>query len=99
MATVYFESAKFSRALWSAILWPMATIFLTALLLIIFIFELFEVVKWTNHSYQVLAQTRACETQLISTQDDVRGFLLTGDDTFVKAFDATARRATRPSPN
>jgi len=88
MATVYFESAKFSRALWSAILWPMATIFLTALLLIIFIFELFEVVKWTNHSYQVLAQTRACETQLISTQDDVRGFLLTGDDTFVKAFDA-----------
>jgi PAS domain S-box-containing protein len=87
--TVDFDSAKFSRALQSAILWPMATIFLTALLLIFFIFELFQVVKLSNHSYQVLAQTRDCEAQLVSTEDDVRGFLLTGDQNFVKAYDAS----------
>jgi PAS domain S-box-containing protein len=83
------DSVRFSRALQSAILWPVGVIFLTALLLLLFIFEMFQVVKWSDHSYQVLAQTRLCENLIVSTQNDVRGYLLTGDTAFVKSYDAS----------
>jgi PAS domain S-box-containing protein len=64
-------------------------ILLTALLLILFIFELLQVVKLSDHSYQVLAQTRICENYVVSTQNDVRGYLLTGDPAFTQSYDAT----------
>lgn len=66
----------------------MGIILLTALLLLFFIFQLFKVIKLSDHSYQVLAQTRTCENLILSTQNDVRGFLLTGDPTFVQSYDA-----------
>ena len=78
------DSARFSRTLQSAILWPVGIILLTALLLLLFTFELFQVVKLSEHSYRVLTQTRQCENLILSTQNDVRGYLLTGDPDFVK---------------
>jgi PAS domain S-box-containing protein len=87
--TIDSDSARFSRALQSAILWPVGIICLTALLLILFIFELFQDVKLSDHSYQVLAQTRVCENLIVSTQNDVRGYLLTGDPAFVNSYDAS----------
>ncbi|HEV3271096.1 MAG TPA: CHASE3 domain-containing protein [Candidatus Methylacidiphilales bacterium] len=84
-----FDSARFSRMLRSAILWPVGIIFLTALLLLPLIYELFQVVKWSDHSYQVLAETRTCENLVLSTQNDVRGYLLTGDPVFVNSYDAS----------
>jgi len=86
------DSARFSRALQSAILWPVGIIFLTALLLLLLIFELFQVVKRSDHSYQVLAQTRTCENLIVSTQNDLRGYLLTGDPVFVNSYDASRGR-------
>jgi len=85
--TLPTDSERFSRALQSAILWPIGIIFLTALLLLLFTFELFQVVKLSDHSYRVLAETRTCENLIISSQDDVRGYLLTGDPDFVKTYD------------
>ena len=84
------DSSRFSRLLRSAILWPVGIIFLTALLLLLFIFQLFQVVKLSDHSFQVLAQTRTCENLVISTQNDVRGYLLTGNQTFLTSYE-TAR--------
>jgi len=91
--TTYSDSARFSRTLQSAILWPVGIIFLTALLLLPLIYELFQVVKWSDHSYQVLAQTRTCENLILSTQNDVRGYLLTGDPAFVKSYDASSAQS------
>jgi len=85
--TIDSDSARFSRALQSAILWPVGIILLTALLLLLLIFELFKVVNLSDHSYQVLAQTRICENLVLSTQNDVRGYLLTGDTNFVNSYD------------
>jgi len=73
----------------SAILWPVSVIFLTALLLLIFVFESFQAVKLSDHSYQVLVQTRMCENLIVSTQNDVRGYLLTGDPAFMKDYEAS----------
>jgi PAS domain S-box-containing protein len=83
------DSVRFSRTLQSAILWPVGAIFLTALLLLVLIFQLFEVVKLSDHSYQVLAQTRRCENIILSIQNEARGYLLTGDTAFVKSYDAS----------
>lgn len=83
------DSARFSRALRSAIFWPIGIIVLTALLLLCFIFEAFREVKLTDHSFRVLTQARACEDLIVSTERDIRGYLLTGDPDFVKTFDTT----------
>jgi len=91
--TLDSDSARFSRALRSAIFWPVGIILLTALLLLLLIFELFQVVKRSDHSYQVLAQTRTCENLIVSTQNEVRGYLLTGDPAFVKSYDASCSQA------
>ncbi len=87
--TLISDSARFSRTLRSAILWPVGIIFFTALLLLVFIFQLLQVVKLSNHSYQVLAQTHICENLVVSTQNDVRGYLLTGDPAFARSYDDT----------
>jgi len=41
----------------------------------------------------VLAQTRTCENLVVSTQNEVRGYLLTGDPAFVKSYDASRSQA------
>jgi PAS domain S-box-containing protein len=86
--TIHSDSARFSRTLQTAVLWPVGVIFLTALLLLVFVFELLQEVKRSDHSYQVLAQTRTCENLILGTQNDVRGYLLTGDPVFVNSYDA-----------
>ena len=85
--TVNSDSAKFSRALYTAILWPVGIILVTALLLLVYTLVLFEMVSWSDHSYQVLAQARKCENILLATQNDVRAYLLTGDPDFVKSYE------------
>ena len=90
--TIDSDSARFSHALQSAIFWPVGIILLTALLLLLLIFELFQVVKLSDHSYQVLVQTRACENLIVSAQSEVRGYLLTGDPAFVDSYDAGRSR-------
>jgi len=82
------DSARFSRTLQTAILWPVGVILLTAFLLLLCVFESFQAVKLSDHSYQVLLQTRICENLIDSTQNDVRGYLLTGDLAFMKDFEA-----------
>jgi len=83
------DSARFSRTLRSAILWPVGIIFGTALLLVFFIFQLMHLVQLSDHSYQVLTQTRTCENLVISTQNDVRGYLLTGDPVFIQSYNTS----------
>ncbi len=84
--TLDSDSARFSKAIRSAILWPVGVIFVSALFLLIFVFELFQDVKWSDHSYKVLAEMRVCENLVISTQNNVRGYLLTGDQSFVTSY-------------
>jgi PAS domain S-box-containing protein len=91
--TIDSDSARFSHALRSAILWPVGVIFLTALLLLLFTFELFQVVKLSEHSYRVLTLTRTCENLIVNTQNDVQGYLLTGNPDFVKSHDASRSQA------
>ena len=84
--TIDSDSGRFSRTLRSAVLWPVGIIFLSAVLLLVFVFELFQVAKLSDHSYKVLAQTRVCEDLIVTSQNDVRGYLLTGDDAFLNSY-------------
>lgn len=89
------DSARFSRALRSAILWPVCVILFTALLILAMLFLLMRVVKWSEHSYDVIAQSRACEIMVINSQNELRGYLLTGDKTFPSAFAANRAAADK----
>lgn len=87
-AAIESDSARFSRALRSAILWPAGVIIFTAALMLVMIFILLHVVKWSEHSYSVIAETRASENELVGMQGAVRGYLLTGDHAFPASFPA-----------
>ncbi len=87
VVTLDSDSAKFSQALRSAIFWPLGVMLAATLLLAVVIYELMDEVTWSNHSYQVLADTRMCENHIIASQNDVRGYLLTGDNSFVKSYE------------
>ena len=91
-AAIESDSARFSRALRSAILWPAGVIILTAILMLVMIFILLRVVKWSEHSYAVIAETRASENEMVDLQSEVRGYLLTGDHAFPPTFAARRGR-------
>ena len=84
--TIDSDSLRFKQVLKSAILLPVGTILAAFLLLLILAFWLFDSVKWSDHSYQVLAQTRTCERLVIEMQNQIRGYLLTKDHSFVDSF-------------
>jgi PAS domain S-box-containing protein len=91
--TIDSDSAKFSQALHTAIVWPVGVLLTATLLLLVVIFELLDEVKWSNHSYDVLIETRTCENLLVAGQNDVRGYLLTGDEAYAQASDAKQKQA------
>jgi PAS domain S-box-containing protein len=84
--TIESDAIRFSRALRSAVFWPVGVIFLTACLLVLLVVELFQVVGWSDHSYQVLEQSTLCEMGIISLQNEVRGYIITGEPSFVQSF-------------
>jgi PAS domain S-box-containing protein len=86
--TTFSETEQFSRALRRAIYWPVGVLLVAALLLILVTVALFNEVSWSNHSYTVLADIRTCENEIIRGQDSVRAYLLTGDDSFARAYQA-----------
>jgi PAS domain S-box-containing protein len=55
--------------------------------LLLLTIELFQVIKWSDHSYEVLAQARTCENQVILLQNQARGYLLTGLPVFIASLD------------
>lgn len=57
-----------------------------AVLMLVMMIMLMKVAKWSEHSYAVLAQTRACETMVSDAQSELRGFLLTGTRSFSGTF-------------
>jgi PAS domain S-box-containing protein len=74
------DSRRFSRALRSAILWPVCVILFMAILMLMLIVMLMKVAKWSEHSYAVIAQTRTCESMVTLAQSELRGFVLSGDN-------------------
>jgi PAS domain S-box-containing protein len=85
--TIDSDSARFTRALKSAILLPVGAIFVAALVFLLLIVWLFQAVKSSEHSYQVLAQARTCERLVVEMQNNARGYLLTDDHAFSDSFD------------
>jgi PAS domain S-box-containing protein len=84
--TLDSDTARFTRALRSAILLPVGVIFLTAFVLLLFIYWLLQTVSLTDHSYQVLIHTRTCEKDMIDMETAVRGYLLDGDPIFLAPY-------------
>jgi PAS domain S-box-containing protein len=84
--TIDSDSQRFSKALKAAIFLPVGTIFIAAFILLLFIFMLLDVIKWSDHSYRVITHTRSCENRVVNMQNNVTGYLLTGDKSFLDDF-------------
>ncbi len=93
--TIDSDSASFSRALRTAIFWPLGVFFAAILLLLVFVYALLSEITWSTHSYQVLAEVRTTENLIIDGQNNVRGFLLTGEPSYVDAYKSDRDKATR----
>jgi PAS domain S-box-containing protein len=74
--------------LWSAILWPVGVILVTAIMMLLIIVMLMRVVKWSEHSYDVCTHAWNCRELMAECQVGFRGYLLGGDKTFVDSFPA-----------
>jgi PAS domain S-box-containing protein len=70
-------------------------IFFTAFLMLLMSLVLLKVIKWSEHSYEVIARTRDCEKAAIDAQSEVRGYLLTGDPAFPEAFAKERKQVDR----
>ena len=93
--TTHPDSKRFSKALRSAILWPVCVIFFTAFLLLIMLFMLMKVVKWSEHSYSVLTDARKCGQLVSDAQTAFRGYLLTDEAGFSTSFAERRKEADR----
>ncbi len=91
--TIDSDSAKFSQALRSAIVWPLGVFLVAILLLVGVVLLLFSEITWSTHSYTVLADVRISENLLIDAQNNVRGYLLTGDPAYVATYKSDRDRA------
>lgn len=92
--TIDSDSAKFSQALRLAIFWPLGVFFAATLLLLVFIYALLSEVTWSTHSYQALADVHTCENQVIDAENNVRGYLLTGDPAYKTEYQSCRDLAT-----
>jgi PAS domain S-box-containing protein len=86
--TIDSDSARFSQALRSAIFWPLGVFFAATILLVVFILALLSEVSWSTHSYEVLAHVRKSEHLLVDAQNNIRAYLLTGDQSYVTTYRA-----------
>jgi PAS domain S-box-containing protein len=86
--TITSDSARFSAALRAALLLPLAVIGATTLVLVVLVYQLLELVRWTDHSALVLTEALQCEVDLVSSQNEVRGYLLTGDPAYTRLFES-----------
>lgn len=84
--TIDSDSVQFSRSLKSVILLPVGVIFFTALALLLLVVWLFHAVKRSDHSYEVLGQTRTCEMLMINMESGIRGYLLEGNPLFLEPY-------------
>ncbi len=85
--TLDSDSARFSAALRAALLLPLVVIGATAVVLAFFVYELLNLARWSDHSTLVLTEARQCEVDLVSSQNEVRGFLLTGDPLYTRLYE------------
>lgn len=57
--------------------------------------KLLESVGWVNHTNEVIMELEAVNAALVDAETGQRGFLLTGDEAFLKPYEDSKVRATR----
>jgi PAS domain S-box-containing protein len=90
MVTV--EYSKFKSLLRRVVLVPMVATAALAGLLLWESFDLNKSLRWVDHSDRVLDQSAALLTSLIDMESGTRGFIATGDETFLLSYRESKKR-------
>ena len=88
-AQTLIDQSGFRRILSRNIKLPLAVGVLTAAVFIALIFYLLSVIGWVEHTERVIGNTNESAKLAIDLQTGVRGYLLTGDENYLVAYNAS----------
>src|ERR687885_34094 len=95
-STSQVDKVSFRRALWRAVLLPLALMLALAGLFLLQISRLLAVFRLVDHSDQVIAQANSAQKLLIDMETGVRGYLVTGNRAFLEPYNQ-ALASIRPA--
>jgi PAS domain S-box-containing protein len=86
------EQRNFQRALRRTVALPVTLLGLLAIILAAESLLLFASLRWVDHSDQVIARARQLQRQIVEMDTGLRGYHLTGDQTFLNSYDEAKAR-------
>jgi CheY-like chemotaxis protein/CHASE3 domain sensor protein len=81
------DPTRFRRIIQRNIALPLGVGFATAIVFIALIFYLLSAMSWVEHSERVIGNAFDLQKLAVDREDGVRGFLITGDETFLAPYE------------
>src|SRR5271166_6330194 len=86
------DQRRFQRLLRRTVAIPVTLLVLLAVTLLVEIITLTNSLKWVDHAEQVISNSRQLMRYMIDMETGLRGYHLTGDKTFLEAYEAGKAR-------
>lgn len=80
------HQASFNRIVRRTILLPMAVMIVASVSLAWLVSHLLGLTNWVDHTDRVIAEARTCEKLAVDMETGLRGYLITGDASFMQPF-------------
>jgi signal transduction histidine kinase len=80
------HEAGFRRIVWRTFLLPMGVMVVASVMLAWLVGHLLGLTNWVDHTDRVIAEARTCEKLAVDMETGLRGYLITGDPTFMQPF-------------
>jgi signal transduction histidine kinase len=80
------HEASFNRIVLRTFLLPMGVMVLASILLAWMVGNLLDLESWVDHTDRVIAEARTCEKLAVDMETGLRGYLITGNSTFLQPF-------------
>jgi signal transduction histidine kinase len=80
------HEASFNRIVRRTFLLPMGVMVVASIALAWLVSHLLGLTNWVDHTDRVIAQARTCEKLAVDMETGLRGYLITGDSSFMQPF-------------
>ena len=80
------HEASFNRIVLRTVLLPLGVMVLASILLAWLVGHLLGLANWVDHTDRVIADARTCEKLTVDMETGLRGYLVTGNPTFLQPF-------------
>jgi signal transduction histidine kinase len=80
------HQSGFNRIVWRTFLLPMSVMVVASIMLAWLVGHLLSLTNWVDHTDRVIAESRRCEKLAVDMETGLRGYLITGDPSFMQPF-------------